>query len=140
MKPHVQNAQGSSGADGHACQQKVDAAIDWRSQFQKSPTVFLAAALGGGLLIGIASNDRKSRSPPRRMGDLDASPNRKSFGWDWNDSIGVVKSVLIGIAITQAKKVLFNQTANPRTTPAEAAEDPAPSSGPAKVAPDSAMH
>jgi hypothetical protein len=94
---------------------KVKAPIDWRSQFEKSPTMLLVAALGSGLLIGIASNQRKSRSPPAPMRELEVAPDRRILTWDWNDSIGVVKSILIGIAITQAKKALFNQKPNQRT-------------------------
>jgi hypothetical protein len=126
MKSHTQNAQGGSGPAGHRFQQKAAAAIDRRSRFQKSPTVFLAAALGGGLLIGIATNDRKPRLPPERTHELEAPPNRRRLSWDWNDSIGVIKSVLIAIAITQGKKMLTNRMP--------------PASGPANVAPDSAMH
>jgi hypothetical protein len=93
-------------------------APDWRSRFQMSPTVFLAAALGGGLLIGMATRGRKTPPPAKAdAGDGAAEPARPS--WDWNDSIGVVKSVLIGIAITQVKKMLFNPAADRRTTPAD---------------------
>ena len=84
----------------------ADRQIDWRSKFEKSPIVFLAAALGGGLLIGSAINHRKSHSTPAPRGDFEAVPAHRSLGWDLNDSLGVVKSILIGIAITQAKKIL----------------------------------
>jgi hypothetical protein len=119
MKPHRHNP----GADARAPGQ----AADWRARFEHSPTLFLAAALGGGLLMGIASNDRKPRTPPRRQREPQRPPKRRALSWDWNDSVGVVKSVLIGIAITQAKKVLFSPA-------------PPQGTGAADTAPDSARH
>jgi hypothetical protein len=98
---------------------------DWRSKFENSPTVFLAAALGGGLLIGSATNHRSSRSPTQPGPDFEAGSAHRSLGWDWHDSIGVVKSILIGIAITQAKKILFNPTPSPTTTSPGAPKQPA---------------
>jgi hypothetical protein len=94
-------------------------AINWRSKFENSPTVFLAAALGGGLLIGSATNHRKAPSatqPRRARREFEAAPAHRSLGWDWNDSLGVVKSILIGIAITQAKKMLVNSTHSGKAT------------------------
>jgi hypothetical protein len=95
-------------------------AIDWRSKFENSPTVFLAAALGGGLLIGSATNHRKPPSATQPKREFEAAPAHKSLGWDWNDSLGVVKSILIGIAITQAKKMLLNPS-HSRTPPSAGA-------------------
>ena len=121
---------------------KVDAPIDWRSQFQASPTLFLVAAIGGGLLIGMATNARKAhkaRPAPERKRELQPEPARKSLSWDWSDSIGVIKSVLIGIAITQAKKLVLTQMANHRTAAAEPAHQ-GTSSDHAKVPPDSTTH
>lgn len=96
---------------------RIDAASNWRSQFQHSPTVFLAAALGSGLLLGIATNYRRSRLPPQPMPDSEPPPKRRNLGWDWSDSVGVIKSVLIGIAITQAKKALIKHGTEQRTAP-----------------------
>ena len=124
MKSHTQQGQGRSAEDGHGLQQEVAAASAWRSEFQKAPTVFLAASFGGGVLIGIGSQRRKSHALPERARDLEAAPNRKSLRWDWNDSISVVKSVLIGIAIAEAKKLLFNRMLNKQTTPAGAPVHP----------------
>jgi hypothetical protein len=120
---------------------KVEAPIDWRSQFQESPTLFLAAAVGGGLLIGMATNALRSHPAPERREEVEPEPEpaRKSLRWDWSDSIGVVKSVLIGIAITQAKKVLVNQMANHGATRGSS-EHPAPSAARTKAPPDSTTH
>jgi hypothetical protein len=115
------------------------AATPWRSRFQRSPIVFLAAALGGGLLIGKVTSG-KSRSAPERTADGEASPHHTSPSWDWNDSVGVLKSVLIGIAITQAKKALFNPKPSQRATPAGAPEHPDSPAARADEASNSAMH
>jgi surface antigen len=103
--------------DPVVAKQSAVAPIDWRSKFEKSPTVFLAAALGGGLLMGSATNHRKSRSRAQTRRDFEATPAHRSLGWDWNDSIGVVRNVLIGIAITQAKKMLFEPPQQPKVPP-----------------------
>ena len=105
----IHSAQLGSAADRHGLPGS-DLQIDWRSKFEKSPIVFLAAALGGGLLIGSALNHRKSHSSPEPRRNVEAAPAHRSLGWDLNDSLGVVKSILIGIAITQAKKILFKPT------------------------------
>jgi hypothetical protein len=119
---------------------KGEALNDWRSQFQQSPTLFLAAAIGGGLLIGIATNARKSHPAPQRQRETEPQSSPRSLDWDWSDSIGVIKSILIGIAITQAKKVLIIHMANQRATTAEESERQAPTSGRAKAPPDSTTH
>lgn len=107
---------------------KAEAATDWRTQFHVSPAIFLVAAIGGGLLIGMATNHRKARPVLERKPEPAPEPPRKSLSWDWSDSIGVVKSVLIGIAITQAKKLVVNGMARHR----EAAQG--------EVPPDSTTH
>ena len=119
---------------------KVEAPADWRSQYQESPTLFLAAAVGGGLLIGIATNTLKSHPVPVRREELAPEPTRKSLQWNWSDSIGVIKSVLIGIAITEAKKILVNHMANKGIDPAESPEPQSRSTGRAKAPPDSTTH
>jgi len=119
---------------------KVDAPIDWRSQFQESPTLYLAAAVGGGLLIGMATNALKAHPAAKRRPEAPPEPPQKNLRWDWSDSIGVIKSVLIGIAITQAKKVLVNHMAHQGTAAAESAEHQSPSAARAKAPPDSTTH
>ncbi len=42
-------------------EQKVKSATDWRQHFDKSPGMFLAAALGGGLLLALVTNSRRAR-------------------------------------------------------------------------------
>jgi hypothetical protein len=121
----IHSAQLGPVADRHGVPGSGVPTIDWRSKFEKSPIVFLAAALGGGLLIGRAINHRKSPSPTQPRHDFEAAPAHKSLGWDLNDSIGVVKSILIGIAITQAKKLLFNQTPRQPTMPPGASKQSA---------------
>jgi hypothetical protein len=113
----IHSAQLGSAADRHGIPGSGLPTIDWRSKFENSPIVFLAAALGGGLLMGSAINHRKSHSPPEPTRDVEAAPAHKRLGWDLNDSIGVVKSILIGIAITQAKKMLFTPTPRRPTMP-----------------------
>jgi hypothetical protein len=140
MNPQTQNADSGPDADASGHQQKAEAAAPWRAQFEKSPTVFLAAALGGGLLIGIASNDRKPRPAAEPVRDPKAAPNHQRLRWDWNDSVGVVKSVLIGIAITQAKKMLCDQMPDQEPKPGDTQEHPDSSSDSETGAPDSAMH
>jgi hypothetical protein len=117
----IHSAQVGFAADTPEVPQSVAAAIDWRSKFEKSPAVFLAAALGGGLLIGSATNYRKSRSPVQSKRNFAAAPPRSSTGWGWHDSIGLIKSVLIGIAITQAKKRLFTPTPSRPKVPSDSA-------------------
>jgi hypothetical protein len=80
MKPHTQNAEGGPGTRGSGPQQKAEPVVDWRVRFQKSPVTFLAVALGG--------------------------------------------AVLIGIAITQAKKVLFDPMPHQQPTPGKAQAHP----------------
>jgi hypothetical protein len=113
MKPHTQNAEGGPGTRGSGPQQQAESVIDCRVRFQKSPVTFLAVALGGGVLIGIASNKRTF-----------PEPHRKRLSWDWNDSVAVIKSILIGIAITQTKKVLFDPMPHQQPTPGKAQAHP----------------
>jgi hypothetical protein len=113
----IHSAQLGSAADMHRVPGGGLQTIDWRSKFEKSPIVFLAAALGGGLLIGSAIHHRKSHSASQPTRDFEAAPAHRRLGWDLNDSLGVVKSILIGIAITQAKKLLFNPTPGRPTMP-----------------------
>ncbi|HTC45637.1 MAG TPA: hypothetical protein VK696_11360 [Steroidobacteraceae bacterium] len=119
----IHSALVGSASDRHEVLQGAVESIDWRARFEKSPTIFLAAALGGGLLIGSATNHRRSAPPAHSRREFEAAPARSKLGWHWDDSLGVLKSILIGIAITQAKKALFG-----------------PTPGRPKVPPDSTTH
>lgn len=106
IQAHIHDTRENLDAQLHELGQKVKAAADWRQHFEKSPGMFLAAALGGGLLVGIAAKGRRRRSElPLAVQPVPAAPPSRPRG-PLADSIDEVKGALVGLVATRAKSVL----------------------------------
>ncbi|MEJ0006258.1 MAG: hypothetical protein WDM77_07700 [Steroidobacteraceae bacterium] len=111
IQAHIRETREDLSANLNELEQKVQSATDWRQHFEKSPLLFLAVALGGGLLLAHATNGRRARpisalpaSPA--PAPLHVAPSPVKEGGQVRESIGVIKSALIGMAANQAKNVL----------------------------------
>ncbi len=103
LQAHIRDTRENLKADIDELEQKVKSATDWRQHYEKSPGLFLAAALGGGLLVALATHSRR----PRAVAALPVPPQvpaARPKGGD--DSMGVIKSALIGLAASHAKDAL----------------------------------
>lgn len=108
IESHIRHTREDLSANLNELEQKVKSAADWRHHFAKSPVAFLAAAVGGGVLLALATRGPPSRSsayppPVRRPDSVPAGPR---VAGQFDASIGVIKGALIGLAADQAKNVL----------------------------------
>ena len=106
IQAHIRETREDLKANMDELGQKVKSATDWRQHYDKSPGLFLAAALGGGLLVAFATSSRRPRvivapSLPAQVPSV--RPKREGQS---DDSIGVIKTALIGLAATHAKDAL----------------------------------
>jgi hypothetical protein len=106
IENHIRDTREELSANLNELEQKVKSVTDWRRQYQKSPGVFLAAALGGGLLLAWATNARKYRSLAPPIAPVQAPSPPPKGGGELDASIGVIKSALIGLAAKHAKTAL----------------------------------
>jgi hypothetical protein len=105
IETHIRDTRENLSANLHELEQKVKSATDWRQHYHKSTGTFLAVALGGGLLLALATNGRKSRALPAPNVHADVPARRRGTA-PLEDSIDVIKGALIGLAATHAKNAL----------------------------------
>jgi hypothetical protein len=54
LKERVEQARNRLEQDLNSLQYHIRASLDWRSQYRRSPWVFLGAAFGSALMLGLA--------------------------------------------------------------------------------------
>ncbi len=59
IKSHIRSTREELSANLSELEQRVKSATDWRQHFENKPGVFLAAALGGGLLLSLIGRKRR---------------------------------------------------------------------------------
>jgi hypothetical protein len=106
IQAHIRDAREDLNANLNELGEKVKSATDWRQHFRKSPGMFLAAALGGGVVLALATTGRRSRPIPAPIAQADVPTARRGGGGPLDASIGIIKGALIGLAATRAKKAL----------------------------------
>ena len=106
IKSHIRNTREDLSANLTELEQKVKAATDWRRHYAKSPGAFLATAIGGGLLLALATNPRRSRAVPSQPQQSSSVPARPKERGQLDDSISLIKGALIGLAADQARSML----------------------------------
>ena len=120
IQGHIRDRREDLNANIQELEQKVKSATDWRQHFDKSPGMFLAAALGGGLLLALVTNSRKSRvvyaAPPAAPVDIPAPQKAASHA---DDSLGMIKSALIGLAAGHIKDAIAQMVPGFRAEVAE---------------------
>jgi len=84
--------------------------------------MFLASALGGGLLLALATNNQKSYGSAQAVRAHDPSSLATQAGRSGGHT-GVIRSALIGLAAAQAKNVLAQLIAGSNAHPAERKEE-----------------
>lgn len=106
IETHIRNKRDDLSANLNELERKVKSATDWRQHYKSHPGTFLAAAIGGGLVLSLIANQGKRRvvsqgsseTPQRRASSLTNGPVQQH--------IGEIKGALIGLAATQAKNIL----------------------------------
>jgi hypothetical protein len=111
IQAHIRETREDLKANMDELGQKVKSATDWRQHYDKSPGLFLAAALGGGLLVAFATSSRRTRvivtpSMPAQVPAVPVPAVRTKSAGPSDDSIGVIKTALIGLAASHAKDAL----------------------------------
>jgi hypothetical protein len=140
IQTHIRETREDLNANLNELGQKVKSSTDWRHHYEKSPFLFLAAALGGGLLVAHATKGRRYCAPvPQPIAHPEAPASAAKEGGQLGASVGVIKDALIGLAATHAKRVLsdllpgFAQQLDDKEKreepPAEAARSQAPRNG-----------
>lgn len=107
IQSHIRDAREDLDSNLKELGEKVKSATDWRQHFQKSPGMFLTAALGAGLWLAYATSSRRSHAPRTRSLAHPEAPTRTRKEEDrLGESLEVIKGALIGLAATHAKKAL----------------------------------
>ena len=148
IQSHIRDAREDLDANLKELGQKVKSATDWRQHFQKSPGMFLAAALGGGLLLAYATGSRRSHAPRIRSLPHPEVPTRtRKEEHQLGESLDVIKGALMGLAVTQAKNALAEllhgfaaQLPGNDKPKRESAAEPARGTAPANGAAASGIH
>lgn len=75
----IAETRASLGGTLDALEGKVKSAADWNTHFRASPELWMAAALGAGLLVGAMTSRRTSS---RQLGLPPSQPSRTGQAWD----------------------------------------------------------
>jgi hypothetical protein len=106
IESHIRHTREDLSANLNELEQKVKAVTDWRHHYAKSPGTFLATALGGGLLLALATSRHRSRGVSAPLSPSNPVPGRPQERGPLDDSLSAIKVALIGLAAAQAKSVL----------------------------------
>jgi hypothetical protein len=108
IETEIRSTRDDLNANLSELEHKVKSATDWRQQFQKSPGTFLAVAAGAGLLLALLTNGRKA--PPAAAAPLQVPTipphSRIRPDGEISQSLGIIKSALIGVAASKATSAL----------------------------------
>jgi hypothetical protein len=106
IESHIRDTRQDLDANLNELEQKVKSAADWRKHYTKAPGAFLVTALGGGVLLALATNPNRSRpAAPPASSSLPAPREPREKG-ALDEPISVIKAALIGLAANHAKEML----------------------------------
>ena len=110
IEGHIRNTRADLSANLSELEQKVKSATNWRHHFENNSGAFLAAAVGGGLLLSLIGSQRhrslraSSAVPETARTSSSAGSSAGTSGHGpLNETIAEIKGALIGVAATQAK-------------------------------------
>jgi hypothetical protein len=106
IENHIRHTREDLSANLNELEQKVKSATDWRQHYAKSPVAFLATAVTGGVLLAFAIRGHRPRAGTPPMIEPYAGPRRVKERGQLDESMGVIKGALIGLAADQAKGLL----------------------------------
>ncbi len=107
IERHIQNTREDLSTNLSELEHKVKSVTDWRQYFENNPDAFLAAALGGGLLLSLIGSQRqRSRPAPSPLPDIARSAANTGPSGPVSETVGEIKGALIGVAATQAKSFI----------------------------------
>jgi hypothetical protein len=108
IESHIHDTRQDLNANLNELEQKVKAVTDWRKHYTKAPGAFLVTALGGGVLLALATNPNGPRpTAPPASNSLPARPEPREKG-ALDEPISVIKAALIGLAANHVKEILGN--------------------------------
>jgi hypothetical protein len=64
IEAHIDRTRERLGADFRELEQRVSAATDWRTHYERAPQMFLGAAVAGGVVLALALSGKRSRREP----------------------------------------------------------------------------
>lgn len=112
IEKHVEDEREALRSNLEELQDRVRSTLDWRRQFRSSTGAFLGFALGGGVLIGLATARRKA--VPEELTDTQTPAGgptarytdhrRREVSVAWQS----IESALIGVAAAKLKDTLAN--------------------------------
>lgn len=107
IESHIRNTREDLSANLSELEQKVKSVTDWRQHFENNTGTFLAAALGGGLLLSLIGSQRQ-RSVRGSSGAANLAHTGAGAGTSGplHETIAEIKGALIGVAATQAKSFI----------------------------------
>ena len=107
IESHIRNTRDDLSANLSELEQKVKSATDWRQHFENNPGAFLAAAVGGGLLLSLMASQKRRTiyTPSAAPAGLSAGASAPASG-PIHETIGEIKGALFGVAATQAKSFI----------------------------------
>ena len=109
IEGHIRNTREDLSANLSELEQKVKSATNWRHHFENNSGAFLAAAVGGGLLLSLIGSKRH-RSMRASSGVPETAHTGESTATSGpgpiNETIAEIKGALIGVAATRAKSFI----------------------------------
>ena len=127
IEQHIQDQRNELGEHIGELKEKVQSAMDWRTQFEERPLTMLGLAFSGGVLLSALAPRPRSRSSSRSSHDFEGNSRAsKSFDSDpksepilsrtsssasktlskASDTLENVKGALIGVAATKVASYL----------------------------------
>jgi hypothetical protein len=106
IESHIRNTREDLNANLNELEQKVKSVADWRKHYTKAPGAFLATAVGGGVLLALATNPNRPRPAGPPASPSVPAPRQPREKGALDEPISVIKAALIGLAANHAKQML----------------------------------
>ena len=103
IESHIRDKQEQLRENLHELGQKVQSATDWRKRYRQSPAIFLAGAVGGGVLLALLTSRQKAPAVHVIANGQTAEVRPASGGG--NLAFEAVKGALLAIAASQARSM-----------------------------------
>ena len=106
IEKHIESTRSNLGSNLRELEQMVKRSADWRTHFDRNPSVILGLALGGGALLGMIAGGKAHRPAPVYGNDLRRSAEGSNGNKVVTETWGTVKGALVALTVEKVRDLV----------------------------------